>query len=458
MKKKKVIVVGGGISGLSFAYECLQHKYDVTVVENTAEIGGISKSITHNDCRLDIGVHVTYLKDSQVLNKIKEIVDQEKWIRIKRQGKLYINGKYVDWPLKYTALFQLPFTASLKILWDQIVKKNVDSNALNYHDELLDLYGPTLYYLFFHPLTEKFLKTDPKYVHHDWAFSSLRSATKLEDKAFLESNKYMTETTDAESKKEYSIIRFLLKALGTNLDNEPFYYFSGGFGVLPESYNEKILELGGEIVTSSSVNALTLEDNNIRQCTINEKVYDLDYLVWTVSPFELCSLLKIECPPLEYLHTKFIYFFLKNCNMDHQVCYYADPKVSSVRGTILSNISKSIIKNHNVSDLVCLEYTFKTREEMFANSDEMRKTATEDIINIGIIKDISSIESIYELNVPCTYPVLTKDYKEHLGELGNRTSIFNNLITFGRQANFNYDNVDTVIKEAINHPFFNNNL
>mgnify|MGYP002034771708 FL=1 len=144
--------------------------------------------------------------------------------------------------------------------------------------------------------------------------------------------------------------------------------------------------------------------------------------------------------------------------MDHQVCYYADPKVSCVRGTILSNISKSIIKNNNVSDLVCLEYTFKSREEMFTNSDEMRKIATDDIIKIGIIKDISSIESNYELNVPCTYPVLTKDYKEHLGELGNRINIYNNLITFGRQANFNYDNVDTVIKEAINHPFFNNNL
>lgn len=70
---------------------------------------------------------------------------------------------------------------SLKVLYEQLFRKNFDKGLLgNYEDELLALYGPTLYRSFFGPLTKKFLKTEPKNIHSDWAFSSLRSATKIE--------------------------------------------------------------------------------------------------------------------------------------------------------------------------------------------------------------------------------------------------------------------------------------
>src|SRR3989338_654645 len=184
---KKIIIVGAGITGLAFAYECLVRKHDVLIVENTSEVGGLARSVTHNDCRLDIGVHLLYLKDEEVRKKVAEILPPEKWLRVYRNGKLYLKGRYVDWPPTPRSLFQLPLDFSFRVFLDQISKKKSGGDAGNYESAILGLYGPTLYNSFFEPLTKKFLKTDPGGVHSDWAFSSLRSATKIEDQSLAQS-------------------------------------------------------------------------------------------------------------------------------------------------------------------------------------------------------------------------------------------------------------------------------
>ena len=194
--------------------------------------------------------------------------------------------------------------------------------------------------------------------------------------------------------------------------------------------------------------------NKITKCVIEEEEYDVDHVVWTGNPYDLCNLLGVNCPPLQFLYSKFVFIFLKKCKKRYQVCYYADLNISFPRGTILSNYSKTIIKNKNVSDLLCLEYTFKSKEEMASSFCTMKAKAIEDMFKVGIIEDIAEIESIYEINAPFSYPILTIDYREQLEELKKQISKFDNLISFGRQATFNYENVDIIIKHAINHPFF----
>jgi len=449
---KKIIIVGAGISGLAFAYECLLRKYDVLIVENTSEVGGLARSVTHNDCRLDIGVHLLYLKDKEVRAKVAEIISPEKWLRVRRNGKLYLKGRYVDWPPTARSLFQLPLDFSFRVFLDQISKKNTDT-AGNYESAILGLYGPTLYYSFFEPLTKKFLKTDPKRVHADWAFSSLRSATKIEDQSFAQSHKYLTQTTDA-AKKDFNVFKFLVQSLKTDREKEHFYYFEDGFGVLVDTYKEKILKLSGRIVLGKTVTALSVEQNTIKKCSIDGQSYDVDELVWTGNPFALCRLLNIESPRLEFLHSKFVYAFLKKCLKTHQTCYYADSDISFVRGTILSNHSKGIIRNKDISDIVCLEYTFKSPEEMNVNLQELKSAVIKDLKKVKMIESGEDLESIFEIKAPYSYPVLTSDYQEKMNELKQKLAGFKQLISIGRQATFNYENSDIIIKSVLHHPMF----
>ena len=452
---KKIIIVGAGIAGLAFAYECLLHQYDVLLVENTSEVGGLARTVVHNDCCLDIGVHVLYLKDKEVREKVAEIISPEKWIQIRRNGKLYIKGRYVDWPLTLRSLVQLPFGFTLRAFRDQISKKiGAQKSHQDYESEVLALYGPTMYHSFFEPLTRKFLQTEPSKIHSDWAFSSLRAATKIEDKSFAESNQYLTQTTDAEAKKHFNVMLFLLNCLLADRDNELFYYFNDGFGALAEAYKERILGLGGRILMNKEVAALNVEQDKITKCVIDGQPHDVDELIWTGDPFNLCRLLNLPRPDLEYLHSKFVFVFLKRCLKDHQVCYYADEHLSFSRGTILSNHSKMIIRNKNVSDVICLEYTSKSEEDMNRDFSSMRPRMIKELKQTRMIEDESDIESFFEINAPRSYPVLTVDYREKLAAFKERLRRFSGLAVIGRQATFNYENADVVIKSVLHHPLF----
>ena len=65
---KTVIIIGAGPAGLTAAYELLKHpgEYRVVVLEATDCIGGISKTVTHNGNRMDMGGHRFFSKVPEV--------------------------------------------------------------------------------------------------------------------------------------------------------------------------------------------------------------------------------------------------------------------------------------------------------------------------------------------------------------------------------------------------------
>lgn len=55
---QKIIIIGAGPAGLTAGYELLKdtkNKYEVIILEETNEIGGISKTVKYNGNRMDIG-------------------------------------------------------------------------------------------------------------------------------------------------------------------------------------------------------------------------------------------------------------------------------------------------------------------------------------------------------------------------------------------------------------------
>ena len=71
MNKKKVIIIGAGPAGLTAGYELLKDKntqYEVTILEETNEIGGISITVRYNGNRMDIGGHRFFSKDKEVMD------------------------------------------------------------------------------------------------------------------------------------------------------------------------------------------------------------------------------------------------------------------------------------------------------------------------------------------------------------------------------------------------------
>lgn len=68
MQKQKVIIIGAGPAGLTAGYELLKKdsNYDVTILEESNDIGGISKTINYHGNRMDIGGHRFFQKIKQL--------------------------------------------------------------------------------------------------------------------------------------------------------------------------------------------------------------------------------------------------------------------------------------------------------------------------------------------------------------------------------------------------------
>ena len=66
---KKVVIIGAGPAGITSAYELLKDggEFDVTILEATKAIGGISQTVQYNSNRMDIGGHRFFSKDDEVM-------------------------------------------------------------------------------------------------------------------------------------------------------------------------------------------------------------------------------------------------------------------------------------------------------------------------------------------------------------------------------------------------------
>ena len=73
---KKVVIIGAGPAGLTAAYELLKEKenYEVIILEEQNQVGGISKTIAYKQNRMDLGGHRFFSKDDTIMKFWKELM------------------------------------------------------------------------------------------------------------------------------------------------------------------------------------------------------------------------------------------------------------------------------------------------------------------------------------------------------------------------------------------------
>ena len=78
MEEKVVLIIGGGIAGLSAAYVLLTEGkgFKPIVIEVDDVVGGLSKTLNYDGNLIDIGPHRFFSKDQRVMNFWKSL-----WIR-----------------------------------------------------------------------------------------------------------------------------------------------------------------------------------------------------------------------------------------------------------------------------------------------------------------------------------------------------------------------------------------
>ncbi len=100
----ETLVIGAGPAGLTAAYLLSKQGRQVTVLESHAEqVGGISRTVSHNGYLFDIGGHRFFSKSKAVVDLWDEILPND-FIERPRLSRIYYNGKYYAYPLKPSKL------------------------------------------------------------------------------------------------------------------------------------------------------------------------------------------------------------------------------------------------------------------------------------------------------------------------------------------------------------------
>ncbi|HCC35928.1 MAG TPA: hypothetical protein DEQ02_10045, partial [Ruminococcaceae bacterium] len=294
---KNIVIIGAGPAGLTAALELLTSAgdYNVTVLEETQVIGGISQTVRYNGNRMDIGGHRFFSKNTEIMNRWKELLplqgapsfDDEMLGREKslskggpdpgkedevmlvrdRVSRIYYRNHFFDYPISMKAdtLKNMGFFTTLKAGFSYLKSaafKKPEDSLENFY---INRFGRVLYGMFFEGYTEKLWGRHPKEISADWGAQRVKG---LSIRALLKN--MLSRGKKDSGEVETSLI-------------EQFWYPKYGPGQLWETVAEKIERAGGQILKGYSVKEIICEENRVKSVICGtkdgEKAFDADVFI-----------------------------------------------------------------------------------------------------------------------------------------------------------------------------------
>ncbi|MDR0677016.1 MAG: NAD(P)-binding protein, partial [Elusimicrobiota bacterium] len=106
--KKKIIILGGGIAGLSAAYFLEQNNIDYKLFEKEKVLGGLCRTIkTKKGFLYDFTGHLLHFSDKNIENLVvKDLLKNNIEIH-NRKSYIFIKNRFIDFPFQKN-LYNLP--------------------------------------------------------------------------------------------------------------------------------------------------------------------------------------------------------------------------------------------------------------------------------------------------------------------------------------------------------------
>lgn len=226
---RNVIVVGGGFTGLAAALELQRGGARVTVLEALDAVGGLAGSFEAGGARLEKFYHHWFTNDTDVQALIGELgLADAVQRRHPNTGVWYANHRYrLSTPLDLLRFAPLSMAGRLRLAWLTLrarkVKDWMKLESITASQWLQDLGGNEVYRVLWEPLLRGKFGDLADQVSAVWMWNKL-------------------------------VLRGGSRGKGAA---EELLYLRGGFARLADAMVERIRQGGGEVRTSSAVQAIT---------------------------------------------------------------------------------------------------------------------------------------------------------------------------------------------------------
>lgn len=477
---KKVIVIGAGPAGLTAAYQLLkQGEFDITILEASNEIGGISKTVKHNGNRIDIGGHRFFSKVDEVVNLWNEVMPMQGSpskddILLNREIKLSENGpdpekvdevmltrnrvsrilylrKFFDYPIsmKPRTFINMGFCKTMKAGFGYIGSCFIKKEETNLENFYINRFGKPLYKMFFEKYTEKVWGRHPSEIDASWGAQRVKGLSLF--KSFV--NAITKPFRKKDSKKvETSLI-------------ENFMYPKKGPGQLYELMAEKIISMGGKIIFNAEVNKIELNNNQISSVVTNDGAsYKGDIIISSMPLKDLAISIGQENMPEEIykIATGLVYrdfmtvgLLLDSLNLENKTkiktvnnivpdtwIYVQEADVKLGRIQVFNNWSPYMLQDVTKNIWIGLEYFVNEGDEFWTMNDKkFIDFAIDELVKTNIIKADATIYDSCLVRVKKAYPGYFDTYSE-IEKLKKFLLSISNLYCVGRNGQHRYNNMD----------------
>ena len=157
MKTIKHLIIGAGISGLTYANYC---KGDYLIVEKENEVGGYCRTIKNGEYVWDYAGHFFHFNTEEFKSKFLNQMPAEDIIYNEKCTKIVHKDKFIDFPFQ-TNIHQLDKEEFIDCLYD-LFNKEEKENYDNFLDMLYGKFGKSIVEKFLKPYNEKLYAIDIK--------------------------------------------------------------------------------------------------------------------------------------------------------------------------------------------------------------------------------------------------------------------------------------------------------
>jgi protoporphyrinogen oxidase len=428
MVKKRVIILGAGLTGLSAAWHLKQKGVCALVIEKEPQVGGLCRSKKLGGFTFDYCGHLLHFRHPYVFKLVNDLM-----------GKDLIEHRRNAWVYAFKQYIPYPFQANIRYLPKNIRNRCIsglakagrsnsppNANHLNFADWIIDRFGSGIAKYFMIPYNNKFWTTDLKGMNSEWS-NSFIPVPKI--------------------RRHANGDIFLAKLAGDGYNSRFWYPKEGGIQNLPLSLAQGLKN----VIKGSAVDTLDLEKKVVKlSCGAKER---FDVLVSTIPLPEMPLLIKRLPEKVKSFFKALKWNSILNLNLgvnalkpnDKHWIYFPEENRVFFRAGFFSNFSLSMAPENKVGLYAEISYS---PNKPLQKINYINETIA-GLQNLGFLKNDDGISVIDINNIQYAYPIYDFNRESALkgiNEFLNEKSVF----SVGRYGGWKYLSMEDALLEGRN--------